>query len=100
MIISMEWLEKNKLVLNCYEKTFTYIAEDQVLQIVRGFPKLVSVRQISAMQLKKRLRKGCKLFAVRVADLLLNENQTSWKQHPILEEFPDVFIEEIQGLPP
>ena len=31
MIIGMDWLEKNKVVLNCYEKTFTYIAEDQVL---------------------------------------------------------------------
>ena len=31
MIIGMDWLEKNKVVLNCYEKTFTYIDEDQVL---------------------------------------------------------------------
>ena len=52
MIIGMDWLEKNKVVLNCYEKTFTYIAEDQVLRTVRGLPKPVSVRQISAMQLK------------------------------------------------
>ena len=52
------------------------------------------------MQLKKCLRKGCKLFAVKVADLLLNENQTSLKQHPVLEEFPNVFLEEIPSLPP
>ena len=52
------------------------------------------------MQVKKCLRKGCKLFSVRVADLLLNENMTSLKQHPVLEEFLDVFPEEIPGLPP
>ena len=85
MIIGMDWLEKNKVVLNCYENTFTYIAKDQVLRTVRGFPKPVSVRQISAIQLKKCLRKGYKLFVVRVADLLLNKNQTSLKQHPVLE---------------
>lgn len=100
MIIGMDWLERNKVVLNCYEKTFTYIAEDQVLRTVRGFPKTVSVRQISAIQLKKCLRKGCKLFAIKVTELLLNENQTSLKQHPVLEEFPDVFPQEIPGLPP
>ena len=85
MIIGMDWLEKNKVVLNYFSKTFTYISKYQVLQTVRGFPKPISVRQISAMQLKKGLRKACKLFVVRVVDLLLNENQTSLKQHPILE---------------
>ena len=43
--------------------------------------------------------KGCKLYAIRVLDLLLNENQTPLKQHPVLDEFPDVFPEEIPGLP-
>jgi len=74
MIIGMDWLERNKVVLKYFSKTFTYIAEDQVLRTVRGFPKPISVRKISAMQLKKFLRKGCKLFAVRVAEFLLNEN--------------------------
>ena len=52
------------------------------------------------MQLNKCLRKGCKLYAIRVLDLLLNENQTPLKQHPVLDEFPNVFPEEIPGLPP
>ena len=68
--------------------------------MVRGFPKPVSVRQISTMQLNKCLRKGYKLYAIRVLDLLLNENQTPLKQHPVLDEFPNVFPEEIPGLPP
>ena len=52
------------------------------------------------MHLKKCLRKGYKLYAIRVLELLLNENQTPLKQHPVLDEFPDVFPEEIPGLPP
>ena len=52
------------------------------------------------MQLKKCLRKGYKLYAIRVLELLLNENQTPLKQHPVLDEFSDVFPEEIPGLPP
>ena len=31
MIIDMDWLERNKVVLNYLSNTFTYIAEDQVL---------------------------------------------------------------------
>ena len=52
------------------------------------------------MQLKKCIRNGCKLYAVKVIDLLLNENQTPLNQHHVLGEFPDVFPEEILGLPP
>ena len=28
MIIGMDWLEKYKVVLNCFDKTFTYVAKD------------------------------------------------------------------------
>ena len=46
------------------------------------------------------MRKGYKLYAIRVLELRLNENQTPLKQHTVLDEFPDVFPEEIPGLPP
>ena len=96
----MDWLEKNRVILNYSSNNFTYIVEDHILHTIKGIPKPVLVRKISAMQLKKCFRKGCNLYAVRVADLLLNENLTSLKQHPILDQFSDVFPEEIPGLPP
>ena len=99
MIIGMDWLEKYKLVLNCFTKTLTYIAEDQILQTINGILKPVSVRQIFCMQLKKFMRKGYKIYVVRFTDLL-NENQTSIDEHPVLSEFLDVFPEEIPRLPP
>ena len=52
------------------------------------------------MQLKKCMIKGCTLYVLWVADLLLNEGQTQVKDHPILSKFMDVFSEEIPGLPP
>ena len=100
MIIGMDWLERNKVVLNYLSNTFTYIVEDQMLRTVKCILKLASVRQISAMELKKCIKKGCNLYVVRVADLLLNENLTPLKQHRVLDEFPNVFLEEIPGLPP
>ena len=39
------------------------------------------------------------LYAVNIADLLLYENPRSIKDHPVLSEFTDVFLEEIPGLP-
>ena len=76
MIIGMDWLENYKVILNCFDKTFTYVDEDQIVRKMEGVIKHVSLRKISAMQLKRYMRKGCKLYAVRVTDLLLNEGQT------------------------
>ena len=44
MLIGMDWLESHKVILNCFDKTFTYVVEDQVVRKVKGISKLVSLR--------------------------------------------------------
>ena len=73
MIIGMYWLAKYKVILNCFDKSFTYVVEDQIVRKVESVIKPVSLRQISATQLKKCMRKGCKLYDVRIIDLILDE---------------------------
>ena len=76
------------------------MAEDQIVRKIEGISKPVSLRQISAMQLKNCLTKGCKIYAMHATDLLLNEYQTHIKDYPVLSAFMEVFPEEIPGLPP
>ena len=52
------------------------------------------------MQLKRCMRKGCILYAIWVTNLLDSEKKTSPDGHPVLNEFLDVTLEEIPGLPP
>ena len=91
MIIGMDWLENYKVVLNFFDKTFPYVAKDKIVRRVNGFSKPMSLREISTLLLRKCLRKGCKLYAIQVADLLLNENPTPIGDHSMLNEFMDVF---------
>jgi len=49
IIIGMDWLEKHKVILNCYEKSLTYRDENNIVRTIQGIRKLVSVRQISTM---------------------------------------------------
>jgi hypothetical protein len=70
IIIGMDWLERHKAVLDCYEKTLTYKDENDTVRTIQGIRKLVSVRQISAMQFKKCMRKGCQIYAIQVTNLL------------------------------
>ena len=65
---------------------------------VQVIPKKFYVRQISSLQEKKCVRKGYKLFVVNIRDIEC-DRETRIEGLPILEEFKDVFPEEILGLP-
>ena len=64
---------------------------------VQSIPKKVFVRQISTLQAKKCVRKGCKLFVVSIWDVEPDREQCI-EYFPILEEFKDMFLEEIPEL--
>ena len=85
MLIGMDWLEKHTMVLNCFDKTFTCINSDG---------KIV-VRQISALQLKRVVRKDCKAFAVTVINEENTDNKDKLKLEDILilREYSDVLLE-------
>ena len=66
---------------------------------MKDIPKVISVRQISAMQLKKFYRKGCQLYTTHILEETKNETPRLEDFH-VLQEFRDVFPDEILGLPP
>jgi hypothetical protein len=66
---------------------------------LQGIRKPVSMRQISALQMRKYCRKGCPLYAIQVLKTI-EGTKPSPDDHPILREYIDVFSEEVPGLPP
>ena len=87
VLIGMDWLEKDKVFLNCFEKTFTCLDDKGERVTVKGIPRKVSVRQISALQMKKAVQKGCKFFVVHVIDdeHLNKEDKLKFNDIPILK---------------
>ena len=51
------------------------------------------------MQLKKLCRKGCQLYAAHILEETRDET-TRLEDYQVLQEFGDVFPDEIPGLPP
>ena len=102
ILIGMDWLEQHRVILNCYDKTFTCINNDGKPISVKGIPRKTTVRKISALQLKRVVRKGCKVYAVTVTneENLNNIDKLKLEDIPVLKEYADVFLEEISGLPP
>jgi hypothetical protein len=96
----MDWLEKHKLILKCYKKYLTNIDENNIVRTIKGIRKPISVRQISAMQFKKCMNKGCQFYVVQVTNLLEKENKPSLEDLEVLHGFRDIFVDEIPELPP
>ena len=64
LLIGINWLEKNNFFLNYFDKTFRCIDNNGNNIKVKGIPRKVTIREISAPQMKRSARKGCKLFTV------------------------------------
>ena len=95
----MDLLEAHRVKLDCYNKTFECLDEEDNLRVVRGIPKVISVRHISSMQLKKLCRKGCRVCIAHVMEATENETPRLEDFH-VIQELRDVFPDEIPGLPP
>ena len=49
VLIGMDWLEAHRAKLHCYNKTFECLDEEGNLRVVKGFPKVISRKNSSAM---------------------------------------------------
>ena len=99
VLIGMDWLEAHRVNIDCNNKIFECINEEGNPIVVRGIPKVISVRQISAMELKKFCRKGCQLYATHIVEATDTETPRLEEFH-VLQEFRDVFPYEIPRIPP
>jgi hypothetical protein len=97
-LIGMNWLDQNHAILECHNKAFTFLDEEGNLRKVQGIPRAVTIREISALQLKKCYRKGCQIFAAHMEETT-KDKVPNLEDHAVLEDFEDVF-KEVPGLPP
>ena len=68
ILIGMDWLEAHRVNLDCYNKTFECMDEEGNLVVLKVIPKIILVRQVSAMQLKKFCRIGFQLYADHIVE--------------------------------
>ncbi|XP_021757319.1 uncharacterized protein LOC110722351 [Chenopodium quinoa] len=96
IILGMDWLGR-------YEARIDYAAEKVTLtslskaRVVYKEGKSLGLRIIPAMQLQKLVRKGCPLFLCIVQEID-SEKKKGDGRIPVVEEFPNVFPDEIRGM--
>ncbi|GKB48330.1 putative reverse transcriptase domain-containing protein [Tanacetum coccineum] len=105
VIIGMDWLAKNHAVIVCDEKIVRIPYGNEIL-IVQGDKsdkeKKSTLSIISCVKAHKYIEKGCQLFLTQVT---MKENKDKSKEKrledvPTVRDFPEVFPEDLPGLPP
>jgi hypothetical protein len=98
IVIGMDWLNSNDAILNCKMKILILIDDLGHNRVIIGRNRGVSLRFITSLQLKKNMRKGCKVYAI----LSLNEKGDAeiLEYFPVVLDFADIFLEELLGLLP
>ena len=98
VILGRDWLSRHQVMVDCRMKRVTLRTpnENEVTFIDERSNHLSNV--ISAATARKMVRKGCEAYLAYVIDTV--KARPSVSDIPTVSDFPDVFLEELPGLPP
>ena len=98
VVLGMDWLSRHRATLDYYRKEVKLHRTGKLEVKFRGISRELSSSMISAMAAQRMLRKGCQGYLAYVVETW--EEGTTLDEIPVVREFPDVFHDDIAGLPP
>ena len=98
VILGMDWLSRHQEIVDCRMKRVTLRTpdEDEVTFIDERSNHLFNV--ISTATVRTMVQKGCEAYLAYVIDMV--KPRPSVFDIPTVSDFPDMFSEELPGLPP
>ncbi|GJS67642.1 putative reverse transcriptase domain-containing protein [Tanacetum coccineum] len=97
VIISMDWLVKHDAMIVCGEK-LVRIPHGNKMLIVESNKGVSQLKVISYIKACKYIERGCHLFLAHVTEKKSKEKRL--KDVFVIRDFPEVFPEDLPGLPP
>ncbi|GJY49214.1 putative reverse transcriptase domain-containing protein [Tanacetum coccineum] len=98
IVIGMDWLDKYNVNILCSQKLVRVINPQGREIIIYGDRRKGDLKLCSVMKARRYLSRGCHAFMAHVINT--NFEKKSVKDVPIVNEFLDVFPEELPGIPP
>ncbi|KAJ8639842.1 hypothetical protein MRB53_016536 [Persea americana] len=94
----MDWLAGYHATMDCFHKTLTFKLEETLAGVLfHGERRNSCPRFISALKADRLVRSGCECYLAFITE---DKRSQGVEEIPIVCEFPDIFPEEIPGLPP
>nr|GEW94425.1 reverse transcriptase domain-containing protein [Tanacetum cinerariifolium] len=97
VIIGMDWLSKNDAAILCGEKKVRIPLKNKAL-IIEGDRNQSCLKIISCIKARKYIENGCELFLAQVTGMVSKEKRV--EDVLVIRDFPEVFLEDLPGLPP
>ncbi|GJT99678.1 putative reverse transcriptase domain-containing protein [Tanacetum coccineum] len=104
VIVGMDWMAEHRAEVVCYEK-YIRVPYGNDMLIVQGERSGVKnesrLEVISSIRTQKYIDQGCQVFLIQI----MKEEETKIPERriedvPVVRDFPEVFPEELPGLPP
>ena len=97
IILGMDWLETHHALVDCFAKNVTFHIPGQLEFSFERSSGDIPIQLISVMKARSLLKKGCEGY---LAYIVRDDKDVKLEDIPIVRDFPDVFPEELHGLPP
>ncbi|GKA08646.1 putative reverse transcriptase domain-containing protein [Tanacetum coccineum] len=97
VIIGMDWLADNDAVIICGKKEVHIPIKNRTL-VVKGDRNSSRLKVISCIKARKYIERGCHLFLAHVTEKEKSEKRL--EDVPVIRDFPEVFPDDLPGLPP
>ncbi|GJT99925.1 putative reverse transcriptase domain-containing protein [Tanacetum coccineum] len=97
VIIGMDWLADNDAVIICGKKEVHIPIKNRTL-VVKGDSNSSRLKVISCIKARKYIERGCHLFLAYVIEKEKSEKRL--EDVPVIRDFPEVFPDDLPGLPP
>ncbi|GKA12570.1 putative reverse transcriptase domain-containing protein [Tanacetum coccineum] len=97
VIVRMDWLVRYDAVIVCGKKEIHVPYKNKTL-VVKGDLGASQLKVISCIKARKYIKRGCRLFLAQVTEKELTGKRA--EDVPVIRDFPEVFLDDLPGLPP
>ncbi|KAL0546184.1 hypothetical protein IC582_016090 [Cucumis melo] len=98
VILGMDWLSANHASIDCFRKEFVFNPPSGTSFKFKGPGIVCILKVISVMKASKLLSQSTWSILASVVDT--REPEVPLSSEPVVREYPDVFLDELPGLPP
>ena len=98
VILGMDWLSRHHATMDCFRKEVKFYRPGEPEITFCGVRKILSSSMMSVMMTGKMLQKSYPGYLAYVVEV--RENDVRLEDIPVVREFPDVFPDDLPGLPP
>ncbi|MFS8014882.1 putative transcription factor interactor and regulator CCHC(Zn) family [Helianthus anomalus] len=97
IVLGMDWLSHNQAQIICNKKQVVIKTPSGESLTIQGDTQHGLPEQVSMLKASRCMKKGCVIY---MAQVTVDEQKPKIEDIPVISEYPEVFPEELPGLPP